>query len=239
MSDEVQKEEQKKEEAKVTFSEEQQAALDKLIGERITRAKQIAQSEKETAVKEALKKYEGVDVDTYRAWQEEQSKQKQAEKSETEKLLEKRLAEFERKLSEEVNEKESVRAALKQRDLESATRSVFVESGIRPDKVDDMLVLAGIKPAKKLFDLADDGTIVGFDADGSKSAFDPKEILLSQVKKLRPDFFTGSTASGGGAQGGNGGGPDKGGKTITRASFDQLSPTDQMTYAKSGGKVID
>lgn len=235
MSDEVLKEEQKKEEAKVTFSDDQQAALDKLIGERITRAKQIAQSEKETAVKEALKKYEGVDVDTYRAWQEEQSKQKQSEKSEAEKLMEKKLAELERKLTEEAQEKESYRSTLKQRDLESAARTVFTESGIRPDKIDDLLVLAGIRQAKKLFDLTDTGAIVGFDADGSMSALDPKDILLSQVKKIRPDYFTGSTASGGGAQGGGGYVPGQ--KTVTLDQLNAMKPKDRAEFFTKGGTI--
>lgn len=95
----------------------------------------------------------------------------------------------------------------------------------------------------------EDGKVVALDQTGNKifsrekpgdlADFDEAVSILVENYPHKASILKGSTASGGGAQGGNGGGSDKGGKTITRATFDQLGPADKVTFAKSGGKVVD
>jgi len=224
---------------KIEITPELQAHLDKVISDRLARAKSNFAMEKEQAVKEATKRYEGVDLDAYARWQDEQSKQKQTEKSEDVKLLEKRLADFEQKLQAEANETMRAKAELKQRVLESSLRSELTKAGVHPTRMDAALIMLGAKAPSKVVDIDDGGNLFGFDDDGSKSVHTVTEILTNRVKKSHAWLFEGIAASGGGAQGGNGQGPNQGAKSINRTDFFKLSPSDQMKHMKDGWKVVD
>lgn len=108
---------------------------------------------------------------------------------------------------------------------------------------------AGVEIAQALFQnrfKVEDGKVVAYDAAGGKiysrtrhgELADAEEAIEIMVDAYphKAHILKGSGASGGGAQGGGGGSGGK--KTITRAQFTQLSPTDQAAAARDANTVI-
>ncbi|WP_373379897.1 DUF6651 domain-containing protein [Cupriavidus nantongensis] len=108
---------------------------------------------------------------------------------------------------------------------------------------------AGVEIAQALFHnrfKVEDGKVVAYDAAGGKiysrtrhgELADAEEAIEIMVDAYphKAHILKGSGASGGGAQGGGGGTGGK--KTITRAQFTQLSPSDQAAAARDANTVI-
>ena len=109
---------------------------------------------------------------------------------------------------------------------------------------------AGVEIARALFGNSlkvEDGKVVGYDANGNKlySRARPGELasadeaieLLVDAYPHKNHILKGTGANGGGASHGKGNGDGK--KTMTRASYDALTPPDQATFAREGGVVTD
>lgn len=87
-------------------------------------------------------------------------------------------------------------------------------------------------------EMTDDGPIVRvLDKSGKPSAMSVDDLKkeISEDKAFAP-LIVGSMANGSGAPGGKG---QQGGKTMKRASFDQLDPAGKMAFVKDGGVVTD
>lgn len=92
----------------------------------------------------------------------------------------------------------------------------------------------------------EDGKVVAKDGNGNKlysrsrpgelADFDEALEMLVDQYPYKDHILKGSGASGGGARGSNGAG---GGKSISRAQFDQLGPQEQREAIKSGTKITD
>ncbi|HET9819643.1 MAG TPA: DUF6651 domain-containing protein [Rhodanobacteraceae bacterium] len=92
----------------------------------------------------------------------------------------------------------------------------------------------------------EDGKTVAYDAQGNKlysrakpgelADFDEALDMIVDAYPHKDTILKGSGASGGGAGQSHGGG---GAKSITRAQFDQLSPTDRAAKMKDGFSVTD
>tara|TARA_Y100001963_G_scaffold131864_1_gene189731 strand:+ start:1583 stop:2392 length:810 start_codon:yes stop_codon:yes gene_type:complete len=110
---------------------------------------------------------------------------------------------------------------------------------------------AGVEIARALFANSlkvEDGKVVGYDAQGNKlysrtrhgelaNAEEAIELLV-EAYPYKDHILKGSGANGGGAP--NGGGGNNGGKkSMSRTSFDALSPPDQAAFAREGGVVND
>ena len=93
----------------------------------------------------------------------------------------------------------------------------------------------------------EDGKLKAFDADGqpifsrknpgAAAEFDEAIEILVDAYPRKDSILRGTQASGSGAPSGNSGGG--GGKTITRAQFEQLSASDRMAKMGEGVKVVD
>jgi hypothetical protein len=110
---------------------------------------------------------------------------------------------------------------------------------------------AGVEIAQALFGSrlkVEDGRVVGYDSQGNKlysptrhgelaDADEAIEIMVNQYAH-KDHILKGSGASGGGAGGGkpSGGG---GAKSMSRTQYEQLSPTEQRSFAIGGGKLTD
>lgn len=120
--------------------------------------------------------------------------------------------------------------------LDNQIREVLV--GLHKGAVDD-----AIMHARTQFVLDAKGKAVQLDASGNpvlgkdgSNPFSPAEWIEMQ-KELKPHWFP-ATSSGSGASGGEKG-SNGSGKTISRANFDKLSPTEQGALARSGTKISD
>jgi len=125
-----------------------------------------------------------------------------------------------------------------ERALDSHIRASATKAGMHAGAIDDALLRA-----RALFSLDDDGNAVQFDEDkvnvvlgkDGKTPFSPDEWLES-MKESAPHWFP-AGASGAGA---NGSGKGVGaGKTMKRATFNQLDPVSRAAQVKAGIVVID
>jgi hypothetical protein len=94
-------------------------------------------------------------------------------------------------------------------------------------KLEGDSVIAYDKSGNKIFSASNPGEAAGFD--------EALGILVEHYP-YKDQILKGTGASGGGSGGGNGG---TGGKTISRAQFEALSPTEQSSQAKSGVQITD
>ena len=84
----------------------------------------------------------------------------------------------------------------------------------------------------------DDGIKI-LDANGALTVLTPDELATEFKSSDRyAALLKGNQASGGGAAGGNNSG-SAAPKTMNRASFDGLNPSEKMGFIKSGGKTTD
>ena len=79
--------------------------------------------------------------------------------------------------------------------------------------------------------LDDERTVVFVDGDNETPFGDGMKAVLEQRKDLVRNPQRGGAGSSGGG--------DEGGKTITRAAFEQLSPQDKIATVREGTQVTD
>lgn len=160
-------------------------------------------------------------------------------KAETAKAWEEKLKATEAKYEPVIKERDELNAKLIDRTISSAfAGSKFIgdKLAVPADmvraafgsafKVEGDAVVA-YKDGNKLFSRERPGEIAGFDEALS---------MLVEAYPHRDSILKGSGASGGGARGSGGA---NGGKTMARAAFMNMAPTEQAAFAKAGGTVTD
>jgi hypothetical protein len=160
---------------------------------------------------------------------------------EVEKVRAEAIKAVEEKYAPVIGERDTLKAALVQEKVGGAfSRSKLIAEklAIPPDmvearfgsafKVEGSDVVAYDAGGNKLFSRAKPGEVAGFD--------EALEILIDQYP-YKDHILKSSGASGSGAQGA--GNANGGGKTMTRAAFDQLSPEAKFTTARSGTVITD
>jgi hypothetical protein len=185
----------------------------------------------------ALKGYEGLDAEAARKAMETVQgldQKKLIDAGEVEKVKAEIAKGFEEKLTE-ANQRAS--------ELESQLHGEMIGGAFSRSKfiTDKAAIPADLVQARfgKHFKF-EDGKVVAYDAAGNKlyskakpgEVADPDEALelLIDAYPYKDQILKGTGSSGGGAQGG-GTGNSGGGKTISRAEFDKLSPAEQRATA--------
>lgn len=200
-----------------------------------------AKAAAKTALAEAMKAYEGIDPVRTRALLAKFDNEEEAAliaAGKVDEVIAKRMAKRDAELQKQVDtavaatkSAQGVADTFKGRVLDNHIRAAASTAGIHPFAVEDALLRA-----RSLFVLNDKGDAVQLAADGApvlgkdgKTAFSPTEWLDS-MKETAPHWFP-SAGSGGGA--GGSGATGAGGKTITRAAFDALTPRERATAVKT------
>lgn len=217
------------------------------IGE-LKRAVQAEKDKKDAAIKaavdkavvDALKPFEGLDVDV--AKQAIADKQKIEDEKLTaagdieaiRKQFDERVKTLEDKAKADVeaiaNEKNGLLATLHGEKL----ANFLTEQGVLPDRVK---YLVGELQAQT--ELVNDEH--GFSLKKAGSAIgDATELdaIIETVKAKTPFFFAGDNATGSGASGSNGNG-SSGAKTWNRSQWDAASTSERSKFASAGGQVTD
>lgn len=204
----------------------------KQAAEKIEKAKQAA-------VAEALKQFEGLDIDEAKQALADRAKAAEDKlKGENnwdglKKQLEERHATELEKLAAQVNaiksEQEADRQLLKREQL----KNVLVQKGVLADRVDygviDLEPQVELVRGERSFDIRKIGGI------GDATEF---ELMIEGLKKERPFLFQADNATGGGATGSNGGGRS-GVKTATKAEVAKMSPSQKREFFLNDGEVSD
>lgn len=209
--------------------------------EKERQAAREAKAATKTAVSEALKAYEGIDPVKTRELLAKFSNEEEAAliaAGKVDEVITRRMAKHSSDMQKQLDaakaETEGAKATAalyKTQVLDNHIRAAAAKAGIHAFAVDDALLRA-----RSLFSLTDKGEAVQLGSDGSpvlgkdgKTAFTPSE-WLEAMKDTAPHWFP-AAGSGGGA--GGSGGAGAGGKTITRAAFDSLSPGEKARHAKT------
>lgn len=230
-----------------TITPEVQALIDAQVAQAVTglKAKNDELLGKNREYKDQLGQYNGVDIEKYRAFQERLDKDEDArmiaEGKTTElvqKYTERMRAEYETKIQEREQAIEAERQRTKKYEqavLDNQIRAACKD--MHPGAIEDALL-----HARNLFSLDAEGRAVKLDGSGrlelgkdGKNPFSPAEWIESQ-KETKPHWFP-ATSSGSGSSGAQPAGQG-GGKTITRAKFDSLSPADKQKVAMDGVQIV-
>lgn len=199
------------------------------------------------ALDDALKQYDGIDADKVRALMAKFSNEEEAaliSAGRIDEVIAKRMAKRDAELLKQVETAKTaeqtareVAETFKGRVLDNHVRAAAAKAGLHSFAVEDALLRA-----RMLFVLDDKGDAVQMGADGvpilgkdGKSPFSPAE-WLEAMKETAPHWFP-AGGSGGGAGGDKG--AASGSKTMTRAAFDALSPSEKAAAVKSGLKIVD
>jgi len=208
-----------------------------------------ARKNEEKARKEFEKRFEGIDPDKTRQLMAQFEDADEANlikegKAGIDKIIEKRTAklrqEFEKKLEEASAGREGaleVAGTFMDKVLENQVRAAATKAGLHPSAVDDAIIRA-----MGIFSIDDDGNAVQLDDEENiilgkdgKTPFSLEE-WMGGMRESAPHWFPASS-SGGGAHGGKGGGA--GGKTMKRAAFEALSPTEKAAAMKEKTTLVD
>lgn len=229
--------------AKKKYEDDVAAAVAKQVEGLKNKNNELIASNKK--LKETQDQYSGLDLDRIKALQEQIDQDEDMKLLSTGKkheFLDKHTTrmreENERKLAEERERTAAeARRADKYKDavLDNQIRAACV--GMHPAAIEDALL-----HGRQIFQLDAEGKAVKPDSQGipelgkdGASPFSPKE-WMDQQRELRPHWFP-MANSGTGAN--NGRDASGNGKTLKRAEFDKLSPTQQSEKARSGIKIID
>jgi len=197
------------------------------------------------AIADALKAYEGIDPVKTKALLAKFDNEEEATliaAGKLDEVITRRMSKHtaaQQKLIDEATAREKAAQetanTFKGRVLDNHIRAAAAKAGLHPFAVEDALLRA-----RSLFSLDAKGEAVQLGTDGvpvlgkdGKTAFTPTEWLES-MKETAPHWFPVS-GSGGGA--GGSGGASGNGKTITRAAFDALSPTERAKVVKTTAVV--
>lgn len=209
----------------------------------VTGLKSALESERKlkTAAEKALKGYDGIDPakarevlsqqqkaeeDAAKAkgdwdnWKAQMQKQHEAEKQALEQKLKQTESEF---------EAEFVDGRVNTELLSQKGRAKFLKPFVGARSV--------VEDGKRVIRIFDEAGSVRYGKDGKPLTI--TERVLEMTKD--PEFtfaFEGTGAGGSGTPNGTGGSGGRGGKTLARADFEKLSPSDQMAFMKGGGGLI-
>lgn len=151
--------------------------------------------------------------------------------------LEKQLVKLKAQLTTETQqaqtEREKLATELQHYKLTVPLREIALKAGVLPEDLD----LAMLETARR-FRLTEAGKIEVLDEDGDPTTDTPEKFFKDIYRSQRPKFYAASQTGGSGA-GPNTKAGSPGGKTITRAAFDKLSPEEAMKQAKAGVTIVD
>lgn len=118
--------------------------------------------------------------------------------------------------------------------VDGVLRTSAGKAGVLPELVDDVVVLV-----KQRVQKGDNDNIQILDRPGGLPMDVSIDKFFSDVlKEQRPQYYAAQGNGGSGAPAGGAKG-SSGSKAMKRADFMQLDPAAQMTYAKSGGAIVD
>lgn len=195
-----------------------------------------------TEAQEALKKYDGVDLEKYKEAQELERKVKEGELVKAGKIdevftsrLDPILKAHEAKEKQWGEERSQMARDLDILTIDTKLQEIAVRKGIQPTAIEDMLARGRRTFTRK------DGKVVAVEKDGTPVLAKDghpltMESWVDQLGTEAPHLFKGSNGSGA-RNNGNGGAP--GDKTMLRGDFMRLDPAAQMNHVKDGGKVVD
>lgn len=189
---------------------------------------------------ELRSRYEGVDPDKFRELAEKDQKlrdKKLIEAGKIDELLAERTAamkaEHEKQFGSIKGERDALTKQLEGLLVDNAIRDAAAKGSVRPTAVEDVLLRG-----KQIFRLQD-GKAVPFDGDKPIFGKDGEPMTMAEwvggLAERAPHLFEASTGTG--ATGATGAGPV--GKTMTRAQFEALGPTERLAAAKGGTKLVD
>lgn len=188
-------------------------------------------------LKDMLSQYDGVDIDRVKALLSKAETDEEREKLKTgdiESVVKARIEKYTRDFESKLAAETAAKKGLMSRTLQAELRNAALKNGVIQHAVDDA-VMRGLN----VFTVSDDGSIVSMkDNDvvlgkDGKSPYSVNE-WLEELKPNVPHWF-GNSNSGGGAPGNKN--PSSNVKTLTRAQFEGLDPSERMEFVKSKGKV--
>jgi hypothetical protein len=118
-------------------------------------------------------------------------------KPDVEKLVAKRLQEFEEKQRPILEERDRIKGELRTLRLDDRVKAAALKAGVFSEDVDDVLLIA-----RRHFDLGEDNKVIVLDDDGDPAGKTPEQWFADVFKQRKPKFFKGADASGTGARGG-------------------------------------
>jgi hypothetical protein len=156
------------------------------------------------------------------------------------KRMEKARLEFQRKLEDAEKGRKGaldVASTFMSEVLDNKVRAVLEKAGLHPGAIDDALL-----HARNIFSLDDNRQVVQFEEDGKtvvlgkdgKTPFGPKE-WIETMKESKPHWFPSGNSGGNAHNSRSGSGANK---TITRAEFNALPPSERKNWIKPG-QVVD
>lgn len=183
---------------------------------------------------ERLRQFDGIDPDEVRRLKELAQKAEEErlrKEGEFEELLKRRQAEWEKRVEQMQEQAKMWEQRYRQVAVDERLVAAFAKAGaVAPDEAAAL--------TRAMVDLDDDGVYVKGD-DGSPLLKDGKRVSIeefaAQWLEERPHHRKAGPA-GAGSVGGRG---TPGGKTITRAQFDALSPVERAAVLKEGLRVVD
>lgn len=187
--------------------------------------------------KEELKKYEGIDPERARAAQkklDELDEKQLMDKGEFDRLMEKRQKEWEAKEVDFQRQLSDRDSRLDTYELINPVRDAALKAGVLPEDIEDVLKITSHR-----FKLDEKRKPVLLDKDGDVSSLSVEQFWGEEFKLQKPKFYGASGAGGSGAPAGGSSGGGGGAKTVKRADFEKMSPTEQMAHSKGGGTVVD
>jgi len=209
-------------------------------------AEREAAKQAKKAAADLAKKYEGIDPEKTRAMLARFENDKEAQliaEGKLEEVVTMRTEKLKKEMDKQL-EGEAAKAAqaneraanYEQKVLDNAILAAVTKVGIHKSAIEDALLRG-----RNLFRLAEDGTAVQLGADGKpvygkdgKTLFGPDEWLESS-KEWAPHWHPAGNTGGGASGGAN----NQGGKTMTRAQFDNQSPAAKQAFMREGGKLTD
>lgn len=132
-----------------------------------------------------------------------------------ERIIEKRVAEANKKLADAEARATDAETKLRNRDMDAVTRAAFLKAKGLAESVDDAVELS-----RKHFDLRD-GKVVVLDEDGDPTSMSPEKFFATTFKEKKAYLYQGTGASGSGATGSTS-------KTGTGKTDAPSSPTDKI-----------
>lgn len=226
---------------------ELQAIIDAKVAESVTglKAKRDELLETNRQIKDQLKGFDGVDVAKYREYQERLDKDEDARlisEGKTVEVVQKYTERMRGDFATQLADKDAAIEAERQRGkkyeqavLDNQIRAACV--GMHPSAIEDALL-----HGRTIFSLDAEGRAVKLDGSGrlelgkdGSNPFSPAEWIESQ-KEAKPHWFP-ATSSGSGSSGANPAGGN-GGKTMSRAKFDALTPAQKAEAGRSGVQIV-
>lgn len=193
-------------------------------------------SERKTA-KALLEKFKGLDPDQAREALEsirELEDKKLRDQGNFEKLKERWREQQAKELSARDTRIASMDKELRKFKLDDKIRAAALKAGVQPRDIEDVMTLTSSH-----FELNESGSISVLDRQGNPTLASVEEFFGQTYKADKPQFYGASGAGGSGAPVGGTGGGGGGQRTVKRADFDKMGPSEQMNTVRSGCQVID